>query len=86
MVSGALAEDGAEHSGVSERAIELHEMLGFATFWVFAALVGFRLAIWLRWICEQRTVSRLLGIAGVAVMLVASYYTAGVSYMTMAPA
>lgn len=80
VASGAMAEDAAEHSGVPERAIELHEMLGFAAFWIFAGLLGLRLATGLGWIREQRTVSLLLGIAGVAVMLVASYYGGSLVY------
>ena len=80
VASGAMAEDVVEHSGVPEHAIEIHEMLGFAAFWIFAGLLGLRLATVLGWICEQRTVSLLLGIAGVAVMLVASYYGGSLVY------
>ena len=80
VASGAMAEDAVEHSGVPERAIEIHEMLGFAAFWVFAGLLGLRLATGLGWIREQRMVSLLLGIAGVVVMLVASYYGGSLVY------
>jgi len=80
VASGAMAEDAAEHSGVPKRAIEIHEMLGFATFWVFAGLLGLRLATGLGWIREQRTVSWLSGIAGVVVMLAASYYGGSLVY------
>ncbi len=80
VISGGMAEDAAEHSGVPERAIELHEALGFATFWIFAGLLGLRLAAWLGWIREQRMVALLLGIAGVVVMLVASYYGGSLVY------
>lgn len=80
VISGALAEDAAEHSGVPERAIEIHEMLGFATFWIFAGLLGLRVVIWLDWIQERRLVTALLGIVGVLVMLVASYYGGSLVY------
>jgi uncharacterized membrane protein len=80
VVSGAMAEDGAEHSGVPEQAIELHEMLGFATFWIFAGLLGLRLATWLGWIREPRMVATLCGLAGVVVMLIASYYGGSLVY------
>lgn len=80
VASGAMAEDAVEHSGVPERAIEIHEILGFAAFWIFAGLLGLRLATGLGWIREQRTVSLLLGIAGVVVMLVASYYGGSLVY------
>lgn len=80
VISGGMAEDAAEHSGVPEQAIELHEVLGFATFWIFAGLAGLRLAAWFGWIRDQRMVSLLLGIAGVVVMLVASYYGGSLVY------
>ncbi len=80
VASGAMAEDAVEHSGVPERAIEIHEMLGFAAFWIFAGLLGLRLATGLGWIREQRMVSGVLGIAGVVVMLVASYYGGSLVY------
>ena len=80
VASGAMAEDAAEHSGVPEQAIEIHEMLGFAAFGVFAGLLGLRLATALGWIREQRRVSLLLGIAGVVVMLIASYYGGSLVY------
>jgi uncharacterized membrane protein len=80
VVSGAMAEDAAEHSGVPERAIEIHEMLGFATFWIFAGLLGLRVATWLGWIQERRAMSVLLGVAGVVVLLAASYYGGSLVY------
>jgi uncharacterized membrane protein len=80
VASGAMAEDAAEHSGVPERAIELHEMLGFAAFWIFAELLGLRLAPGLGWIQERRLVAVLLGVAGVVVMLLASYYGGSLVY------
>ncbi len=80
VVSGSMAEDAAEHGGVPEQAIEIHEMLGFATFWIFAGLLGLRLITILGWIREQPTAARLLGIAGVVVLLVASYYGGSLVY------
>ena len=80
VISGEMAEDAAERSGVPEGAIELHEVLGYATFWIFAALSGLRVAAWLGWIREQGMIARLLGIAGVVVMLVASYYGGSLVY------
>lgn len=80
VVSGSMAEDAAEHSGVPEKAIELHETLGLAAVGVFAGLLGLRLAAWIGWIREQRMVVILLGLVGVAVMLVASYYGGSLVY------
>lgn len=80
VISGGLAEDAAERSGVPEQAIELHEVLGFATFWIFAGLLGLRLATGLGWIGEQRMAALALGIGGVVVMLAASYYGGSLVY------
>ena len=43
-------------------------------------LLGWRLVTWLSWIQEQRLVSVLPGVAGVVVMLVASYYGGSLVY------
>lgn len=80
VVSGSMAEDAAEHSGVPEQAIEIHEMLGVAAFWIFVGLLGVRLAAWQGWIREQQPVARLVGVVGVIVMLVASYYGGSLVY------
>ncbi len=80
VISGGMAEDAAERSGVPEQAIELHESLGFAAFWIFAGLLGLRVAAGLGWIREQRMGALLVGIAGVVVMLVASYYGGSLVY------
>lgn len=80
VVSGAIAEEAVEHSGVPKQVLELHESLGFATFWIFAGLLGWRTAVWLDWIQERPVVSVALGMTGVAVLLVASYYGGSLVY------
>lgn len=80
VATGVLAEDAAEHSGVPERVIEIHETLSFITFWIFAGLVGLRIVTWLGWIRERRFVSLALGLVGVTVLLVASYYGGSLVY------
>jgi uncharacterized membrane protein len=80
VASGAMAEEAAEHSGIHERVLEIHETLGFATFWIFAGLLGLRAAEWLGWFQERRCVSLALGLAAVAVLFVASYYGGSLVY------
>ncbi|MGA6829351.1 DUF2231 domain-containing protein [Nitrospira sp. NS4] len=80
VASGAMAEEAVEHSGVPKQVLELHESLGFATFWVFAGLLGWRMAVWLDWVQERPVVSVALGLTGVAVLLVASYYGGSLVY------
>ena len=74
VVTGHVAEEAVEHSGIPEEALEIHEKLGFAVFWIFAAVLGFRLAVRWHWIRETYVLSLLLGIVGVIVLLVASYF------------
>jgi uncharacterized membrane protein len=80
VLSGAMAEEAVEHSGVPERVLEIHETLGFATFWLFAGLLGLRAATWLGWIRERPFVSLALGLTAVAVLFVASYYGGSLVY------
>lgn len=80
VVSGHMAEEAVEHSGVPESVLELHEGLGFATFWIFLALLGWRFATGIGFARERRAVSVGLGIVGVIVLLVASYYGGSLVY------
>lgn len=80
VASGAMAEEAVEHSGVPEQVLELHESLGFATFWIFAGLLGLRIVWWLEWVQERPLVSVTLGLIGVAVLLVASYFGGSLVY------
>lgn len=80
VASGAMAEEAVEHSGVPERVLEIHETLGFATFWIFAGLLGLRTVVWLGWMRERAVLSLALGFAGVVVLLVASYFGGSLVY------
>jgi uncharacterized membrane protein len=80
VISGHLAEEGVEHSGVPKSALEIHETLGFVTFWVFAGLLLLRLAEWLNWIDERRGLRVALGIGSVVVLFVTSYYGGSLVY------
>lgn len=80
VVSGALEEEVVEHSGVPEFILEVHEKLGFAVFWIFAGLLGLRLAEWLGIMKTRPVASLTVGIVGVLVLFVASYYGGSLVY------
>jgi len=81
VITGAMAEEAVEHSGlVPEWVLEIHETLGFATFWIFAGLLGLRTAEWLGWIRKRRALTVMLGSAAVVVLFVASYYGGSLVY------
>ncbi len=80
VVSGAIEEEAVEHSGVPEWVLEIHESLGFATLWIFVGLLALRLAVRFGWLREARSISMVLGITGVIVLLVASYYGGSLVY------
>jgi uncharacterized membrane protein len=80
VISGHMAEEAVEHSGVPELVLELHEKLGFVTFWMFAGLLGLRMAEWLGWIAERPTLRIAVEVGGVVVLFVASYYGGSLVY------
>jgi uncharacterized membrane protein len=80
VISGHLAEEAVENSGLPERVLDLHEGLGVATFWVFAALLGLRLATRLGLLRERRGLSIAVGLAGSVVLLIASYFGGSLVY------
>jgi uncharacterized membrane protein len=80
VVSGALAEESVEHSGVPEFVLEVHETLGFAVLGIFVLLLGLRLAEWLGIMRPRSVASLAVGIIGVLVLFVASYYGGSLVY------
>lgn len=80
VITGSIAEEGVEHSGVPKRVLEIHETLGFATFWIFAGLLGLRIAEWLGWIRERLALRIVLGLGAVALLFIASYYGGSLVY------
>ena len=75
LLTGHLAEDAAEHSGkIPKQAIETHEELAFAAFWVFAGLLGLKTLSYGGWMREQSLLVLFLGVGGSVLLLVASYY------------
>lgn len=80
VVTGHFAEETVEHSGIPEQALEIHEALGMATFWVFAGLLGLRVAMLLEWMPQKPVLALLIGVIGVIVLLVASYFGGDLVY------
>ena len=80
VVTGHFAEEAVEHSGIPKQAIEIHEELGFTTFWIFVSLLGLRLAMRWGWVREQQVLVVIAGLVGVAVLLVASYFGGDLVY------
>ncbi len=75
LYTGHVAEEAVEHSGtIPKQAIETHEVLAFAVFWVFAGLLGLRLLSYWGWIRERSLLVLFLGAGGSVLLLVASYY------------
>lgn len=80
VLSGAIEEEAVEHSGVPEWVLEVHESLGFATLWIFAGLLALRLAVRFGWFRVAHHILLGVGMAGVVVLLVASYYGGSLVY------
>jgi len=80
VITGGMAEEAVERSGVPKSVLEIHETLGFATFWAFTGLFVLRLAEWLDWIDERRVLRIALGMGAVVVLFVASYYGGSLVY------
>lgn len=80
VVSGHLAEEAVEQSGIPESVLELHEGLGFATFWVFSTLLAIRVATVIGWMRERRGLSVVVGLVGIVVLLTASYFGGSLVY------
>ncbi len=80
LLSGHVAEEAVEQSGVPKSALELHETLAIITTGVFAALVGLQVAVSLGWLRERRGLSMVVGLVGLVLLLIASYYGGSLVY------
>ena len=81
LLTGHLAEEAVEHSGtIPKQAIETHEELAFAAFWVFAGLLGVKLLSYWGWMRERALLVLFIGVSGSVVLLVASYYGGDLVY------
>ncbi|HNV27027.1 MAG TPA: hypothetical protein PKI21_12190 [Nitrospira sp.] len=81
LLTGHLAEEAVEHSGtIPKQAIETHEELAFAAFWVFAGLLGVKLLSYWGWMRERALLVLFIGVGGSVLLLVASYYGGDLVY------
>lgn len=80
VVTGHFAEEAVEHSGVPKKAIELHEELGFAVFWLFLALLGLRLGMYWGWMRDQPQLVLAVGVGGAVLTVAASYFGGDLVY------
>ena len=80
LLSGHLAEEAVEHSGVPKAVLELHETLAGVTTGVFAALVALHVAVSMGWLRERRGLAVAVGLVGVVLLLIASYYGGSLVY------
>ena len=81
LLTGHLAEEAVEHSGtIPKQAIETHEELAFAAFWVFAGLLGVKMLSYWGWMRERALLVLFIGVGGAVLLLVASYYGGGLVY------
>jgi uncharacterized membrane protein len=80
VISGHMAEEAVEHSGIPESVLEIHEKLGFVTFWIFSGLLGLRVAEGLGWITQRPALRIGLGLVSVSILFTASYYGGSLVY------
>lgn len=81
LLTGHLAEEAIEHGGmVPKQAIETHEELAFAAFWVFAGLLGVKMLSSWGWMRERALLVLFLGVGGAVLLFVASYYGGDLVY------
>lgn len=80
LLTGGIAEEAVEHSGVPEGPLDLHESLAFATFWIFVVVLGLRMAM--RWgmINDRYWLTIVLAGIGTVILLITSYYGGSLVY------
>lgn len=73
VITGSLAEEQVEESGVPGWILELHETLGYATLWLFIGLLALRLLM--RWgLLREIPVLRIaMGVVSIGVLAVTGY-------------
>lgn len=80
VITGHVAEEAVERSGIPKQAIEIHEELGGSVFWVFLGLLGVRVASSWGWIREQPKLALVIGLSGGLLLLIASYFGGDLVY------
>jgi uncharacterized membrane protein len=80
ILTGHWAEEAAERSGIPEQALEIHEQLGFAAFWLFTVVLGLRLASRRSWMPDKPVLVLAIGAVALLVLLGASYFGGDLVY------
>lgn len=80
VLTGHVAEDAVERSGIPKQAIEMHEELGDSVFWVFLGLLSLRLVSYWGFMRERPALVLVLGCAGSLLLLVAAYFGGDLVY------
>ncbi len=80
LLTGGIAEEAVEKTGIPEGILDLHEGLAFATFWIFVAVFGLRLAMRWGFTKDRYRLTTVFAVAGVVVLLITSYYGGSLVY------
>jgi uncharacterized membrane protein len=80
VITGSLAEELVEKSGVPKAALDLHETLGYATLWLFVGLLAIRLIMSRGWLREIPALSIGVGLVGVVILAATGYYGGSLVY------
>jgi uncharacterized membrane protein len=68
IITGRMAEEGMEESGIPDALLDIHEGLGYATFWIFLGLFALRVLIRRGWLRERPALTIGLGLVGIGVL------------------
>ena len=80
IITGKMAEEGMEESGIPDALLDIHEGLGYATFWIFLGLFALRVLIRRGWLRERPALTIGLGLVGIGVLAATGYYGGSLVY------
>ena len=80
VLTGAMAEELAEDTGIPESVLEIHEALGYATLLFFIGLLALRLLMRWKLIREIPALYLAMGVAGIMILSAAGYFGGSLVY------
>ena len=80
VLTGAMAEELAEDTGIPESVLEIHEALGYATLLFFIGLLALRLLMRWKLISERPALYLAMGVAGIMILSAAGYFGGSLVY------
>ena len=80
VLTGAMAEELAEDTGIPESVLEIHEALGYATLLFFIGLLALRLLMRWKLIKEIPALYLAMGVAGIMILSAAGYFGGSLVY------